>query len=152
MSTRVKVNMKPVNTILAKLGVDKNGDVQRFVTNTINRRITRYMPYRSGVLSTKSKYIRSPTEIEVLSPYAKIMYFGEIMVDPVTGAAGFLTPNGWRSRTKAPHVPKVRSGRTFDYDTTKHPLAGPLWDKRMMAAEGDQIAAETQEYVNRRKS
>ena len=68
MSTTVKVEMKPINTILARLGVDKTGDVQMFVTNTINRRITRYMPYRTGTLATKSKYIKSPTEIEVVSP------------------------------------------------------------------------------------
>ena len=48
MSTRVKVEMKPVNTILTRLGVDKTGDVQRFVTETVNRIITRYMPFRSG--------------------------------------------------------------------------------------------------------
>lgn len=152
LKTKIKVNMKPVNTIVTRLGLNKNGDVQRFVTSTVNRRITRYMPYRTGVLATKLKHIKSPTEIEVIGPYARYMYYGEVMVDPVTGAAGFKDADGqWKSRTEAPHVPKVRSGRPITYTKSKHPLAGPLWDKRLMAAEGAQIAKEVQNYVNHKK-
>jgi hypothetical protein len=103
------------------------------------------MPHQTGNLSTKLKIIKSPTEIEVLGPYARIHYYGEIMVDPVTGAAGFLDKDGqWKSRK---NVPKVRSGRMFDYSGGKNPLAGPFWDRRLMAAEGDAIAADLQRYV-----
>lgn len=136
MSTRIKVEMKPVNTILTRLGVNKTGDVQSFVTSTINRRITRYMPYRTGVLSAKSKYIKDPTEIEVAAPYARYQYYGKVMVGK---------------------VPKVATDKDLNYtrpvDGRGHgnPLAGPFWDKRLMAAEGRQIAAEVQEYVGRRK-
>lgn len=164
MKTKIKVNMKPVNTILAQLGVDANGDVQAFVTENINKRITRYMPYRSSALATKTKFfvdkrggpehlsedgkrIKSPTEIEVVADYAHAMYEGKVWVDPVTGKAGFLTPNGWRSR----RGPKVQSNRDYDYDKTKNPQAGPKWDKRLMAAEGDAIAADVQRYVDGRK-
>ena len=55
--------MKPVDTILTRLGVNKTGDVQMQLTRIVNKRITRYMPFRTGVLSTKLKYISSPTEI-----------------------------------------------------------------------------------------
>lgn len=130
MSTRIKVEMKPVNTILTRLGVNKTGDVQRFVTNTINRRITRYMPFRAGVLATKLKYIKSPTEIEVLGPYARYQYYGKVMVGK---------------------VPKTVTDRDLKYDKTENPQAGPFWDKRLMAAEGRQIAAGVQKYVDRRK-
>jgi hypothetical protein len=130
MSTRVKVNMKPVNTILTRLGVDKNGEVQRFVTNTINHRITRYMPFRTGALATKLKMVKSSTEIDVLGPYARYQYYGKAM----DGVA-----------------PKTVTDRDLQYDKTKNPQAGPLWDRRMMAAEGKQIAAETQAYIDRGK-
>lgn len=149
MSTRIKVEMKPVNVITTRLGVNKTGDVQMQATRIINQRITRYMPFRSGALSTKLKLIKSPTEIEVLGPYARYQYYGEVMVDPKTGAAGFRDKDGqWKSRRG---VPKVRSGRPIRYDTTKNPQAGPYWDRRMMAAEKGQIAAEIQAYVDRRK-
>ncbi len=61
MRTKIFVKMKPVNVILARHDLNKDGDVQKFLTNTVNLRITRYMPYRTGVLSTKSKCIKSPT-------------------------------------------------------------------------------------------
>lgn len=148
MKTRIKVEMQPVNRIVTKLGVNPNGDVQMQVTRIINQRITKYMPFRSGALATKLKFIKSPTEIEVTGPYARVMYYGEVMVDPVTGAAGFKDADGqWKSRRG---VAKVRSGRAFNYDTTKHPHAGPFWDRRMMTAEGQAIRFELQHYVNRR--
>lgn len=148
MSTKITVKMDPVNTILKRLGVDSEGDVQQQVTSIINHRMTRYMPFRSGVLATKLKHIKSSTEIEVLGPYARYQYYGKIMVDPVTRAAGFKDKDGqWKSRRG---VPKVLTDRPINYDTNKNPLAGPKWDERMMAAEGAQIAAETQDYVNRK--
>lgn len=149
MSTRIKVDMKPVNTILTRLGVNKTGDVQMQVTRIINQRITRYMPFRSGALATKLKYIKSPTEIEVLGPYARYQYYGKAMVDATTGKGPMFIPGvGYRYRKGA--VLKA-TDRDLEYDTTKNQKAGPFWDKRLMAAEGDQIAAEVQEYVDRRK-
>ena len=127
---RVRVKMKPVNTILTRMGVNPDGDVQMFVTNTVNRRITRYMPFRSGALSTKLKHIKSATEIEVLGPYARYQYYGKVMEGP---------------------APKAVTDRDLKYDKTKNPLAGPFWDRRMIANEGAQIADEARRYVSGRK-
>ena len=127
---RVRVKMKPVNTILTRMGVKPDGDVQMFVTNTVNRRITRYMPFRSGALSTKLKHIKSATEIEVLGPYARYQYYGKVMEGP---------------------APKAVTDRYLKYDKTKNPLAGPFWDRRLIANEGAQIAGEVRRYVSGRK-
>ena len=127
---RVRVKMKPVNTILTRMGVKPDGDVQMFVTNTVNRRITRYMPFRSGALSTKLKHIKSATEIEVLGPYARYQYYGKVMEGP---------------------APKAVTDRDLKYDKTKNPLAGPFWDRRLIANEGAQIAGEARRYVSGRK-
>lgn len=129
MSMTVKVTMRPASAIVTRLGAGKNGDVQQFVTNTVNRRIARYMPFRSGVLATKLKFIKSSTEIEVLGPYARYQYYGKVMVGP---------------------APKMLTDRDLQYDKTKNPQAGPYWDRRMMAAEGKQVAAEVQAYVDRK--
>ena len=128
MSTKVKVEMKPVGVILARLGVDKKGRVQRFLTETVNRRITRYMPYRAGVLSSKLKFVSSPTEITVLGPYARYQYYGKVMVGK---------------------PPKQVTDIDLNYDKTKHPQAGPFWDRRLMAAEKDVVVREVQAYVKR---
>lgn len=148
MSTRIKVEMKPVDTILTRLGVGKNGDVQMQVTRIINNRITKYMPFRTGVLSTKSKRIKSPTEIEVAAPYALYMYYGKVMVNSKTGKGPAFIPGvGYRYRKGT--VLKATE-RDLNYDLTKHPKAGPFWDRRMMASEAAQIAHDIQVYVNRR--
>jgi hypothetical protein len=148
MSARIKVEMKPVNAILARLGVNKTGDVQQFVTNTINRRITRYMPFRTGVLSTKLKFVKAPAEIEVLGPYARVTYYGKVMVDSETGKGPANIPGvGYRFRNGA--VLKATE-REMQYTKTFHPNAGPFWDRALMAAEGRQISMEIQSYINRR--
>ncbi len=147
----VRVDMRPVGQIMRRLGVDARGDVQRYHTANVLRRIQKYMPYRTGA-TIKLMSIQSPVDepfIHVDVPYARMLYYGKVMVDPKTGAAGFLTANGWRSRKG---VPKVASGRDIQYDRTKNPQAGPFWDRRLVAAEGDQMAAELQAYVRRRGS
>ena len=136
---------------MARLGIDARGDVQRFHTANVLRRIQKYMPYRSGA-TIKLMIVQSPVEkplIHINQPYARMFYYGKVMVDPQTGAAGFLTANGWRSRKG---VPKVVSSRDIQYDRTKNPRAGPFWDRRLAAAEGAQMAAELQAYVRRRGS
>lgn len=142
MKWKVKVDMKPVNTIMTRLGVTPDGDVQKFVTNAVSGRITAYMPYRSGAL-TKLKFIKSPTEIEVIAPQAHYLYRGVLMVDPVTGSPWSKPEHG----SKVDAVPP----KALEYDKTKNPKAGPNWDKRLMAFEGAKIAADVQEYIKRRK-
>lgn len=149
MSSRIKVEMKPVNTILTNLGVNKTGRVQSFLTNTINRRITAYMPYRTNFLSTKAKFIKSPTEIEVLAPYARVMYYPNVMVNAKTGKGPADIPGvGYRFPKGSVLKP---SDRKWDYSTEHNPKAGPFWDKRLMAAERKSIAQEVQNFARRQK-
>lgn len=141
--------MAPIAEMLAEAGIQPDGPLQTQLTNIVNRRITRYMPYRTGALATKLKRIVDPETIEVSGPYARVMYYGKVMVDPVTGAAGFQLKDGtWRSRTQAPHVPKILSGRSIQYNHTFNPQAGPYWDRRLVAAERDAIVAELQAIIN----
>lgn len=148
MSTRIKVEMKQVATILTRIGVNKTGDVQMQLTRIVNKRITRYMPFRTGALSTKLKYIKSPTEIEVAAPYARMMYYGKVMVNSKTGKGPAFIP-GVGYRYKKGTTLKA-TDRDLKYDTTKHPEAGPFWDRRMMASEKDAIVSDVQAYVRRR--
>ena len=145
----VRVDMRPVKQIMARLGIDAKGDVQRSHPANVLRRIQRYMPYRSGA-TISLMIVQSPVDepfIHVNVPYARMLYHGKVMVDPKTGAAGFLTSNGWRSRRG---VDKVASGRDIQYDRSKNPRAGPFWDRRLAAAEGAVLSAELQAYVRRR--
>ena len=148
MSTRIRVEMKPIATILTRLGVNKTGDVQMQLTRIINKRITRYMPFRSGALATKLKYIKSPTEIVVNAPYARYQYYGKVMVNAKTGKGPALIPDvGYRYKKGT--VLKV-TNRDLEHDKTKNPHAGPFWDKRMMSAEKGAIVSDIQAYVRRK--
>lgn len=146
---RIKVDMAPVSAIMGRLGVTAHGDVQRFHTANVRRRIQKYMPYRSGA-TIKLMIVQSPADepfIHVDQEYAHYLYAGKVWVDPVTHAAGFLTPNGWRSRKG---VAKTETSRKLKYDKTKNPEAGSHWDRRLMAAEGDAMRQDLQNYVNMR--
>ena len=146
----VQVKCKSASQIIRAQGLDRNGDVQRTWTNIVNRRISRYMPYRSGALSSKLKYISGPAEITVAAPYARYQYYGKVMVDPKINAAGFLTKDGtWRSRKGAA---KVLTNRDLVYDTSKNANAGPYWDRRLVAAEGDAMVQEIKAYIRRREA
>lgn len=146
----VQVKCKSASQIIRAHGLDRNGDVQRTWTNIVNRRISRYMPYRSGALSGKRKYISGPAEITVAAPDARYQYYGKVMVDPKINAAGFLTKDGtWRSRKGAA---KVLTNRDLIYDTSKNANAGPYWDRRLVAAEGDAMAQEIKAYIRRREA
>ena len=146
---KIKVDMKPVQKIMDGLGVTARGDVQKFHTANVRRRIQKYMPYRSGAM-IKLMIVQSPADepfINVDAPYAHYQYKGKIWEDLKLHAAGFLTKNGWRSRKG---VPKVETDRDIEYDKTKNPQAGPNWDRRLIAAEGKAMQHDLQEYVNRR--
>lgn len=128
---RITVDMKPVNRILKEKGLTAGGDVQRFHTANVVRRIQKYMPYRSGAL-IKLMLMQSPVEqpqVVIDAPQARYLYYGKVMV----GTA-----------------PKVVTEKDLTYDKTKNPQAGPFWDRRLKAAEGKTMQADLQRYVDRK--
>lgn len=125
---KIKVKMNSASQIIRAKGLDKNGDVQKFLINDVNKRITRYIPASSAtrVLATKLKFIKSPTEIEIVAPYAKYQYYGKVMVGP---------------------LPKVATDKDLNYTKTFNQQAGPYWDRALMASEGAAITEDVQRYI-----
>lgn len=147
--TTATLTMKEVNEIIRAKGVDKAGDVQQFHTANVLRRIKRYMPYVTGAtykITAVQTNIKKP-EIVTDTAYAKYLFYGKKMVDPHTGAAGFMTPEGWRSRKG---INKVLTNEPLNYNRTKNPNAGPRWDQALSAAEGRAMTEDLQRYINRR--
>ena len=101
------------------------------VSNEWKRLIDPYTPKDTGLLMQGANL--KPWQIEYIQPYSAYMYYGEVYVDPVTGASGFLTDMGWMSR---PGVKKVPSGRTFNYQKN-NPYSTDHWDVK--AAEAGQL-------------
>lgn len=129
---RVTVDMKPVRQILKAKGLSVGGDVQRFHTANVLRRIVRYMPYRSGAtikITAVQTNIARP-EIVTDVPYGKYLYYGKVMVGK---------------------PPKVVTGKDLEYTKTKNPQAGPRWDRALSAAEGAAMAADLQRYIKSKR-
>ena len=144
------LEMNSVGQILKDKGLDEAGDVQRFHTANVLKRIKRYMPFVSGMtykVTVAQTNIAKP-EIVTDVPYGKYLFYGKVMIDPKLGIAGFMTPEGWRSRKGCT---KVQTGRDLQYNRTKNPRADPRWDRALSANEGAAMAADLQRYLNRRK-
>lgn len=120
---KVKVQIDPPKNVARRLGLDAKGDVQRFWTATVLRRIQRYMPYRTGEtikLTIAQTDINKP-EIVTDEPQARTLFNGV-----------------------------SKSGKPLNYTRTKNPQAGPHWDKALTAAEMPVMQQELQAYIDRR--
>lgn len=146
---KVKVYLPTSKKLIKRKGLHTSGRVQMFHTQNVLKRIKWYMPYRTGAtykITVAQTNIARP-EIVTDEPYGKYLYYGKVMVDPKTGTAGFMTPEGWRTRKGCV---KVRTERPLKYTRIKNPNAGPYWDRTLSAHEGRAMAADLQRYMNRR--
>ena len=100
----------------------------------------RYIPSRTGKLRScgkvESNYIVWDMD------YAKIQYFGHMLVDPVTKVAGFPIGDGqFRSRRG---VTKIRSNRKF-----AHANGGPMWFTKAKEANRAKWLAIARRYFKK---
>lgn len=105
--------------IVEKVTSDKLG---LFVSNEWKRLINPYTPRDTGIM--EQTFQLRPWEIEYTMPYSAYQYYGELYVDPLTGAGGYLGSEGWFSR---PGVKKVPSGQKLQYQKN-NPYSTDHWD------------------------
>lgn len=115
------VKMKPTSVIKVDLGIDPNGRVHKFFTNTCYKHMDKYVPKSGGSDGGNLRETVSLTTntITYEMPYAHYQYIG-------------MREDGSRV---------VRNYTT--------PGTGPYWDKRMVSAEINNVIQETQEYMKR---
>ncbi len=145
------LEMNSVAQVLKDKGLDATGDVQQFHTANVLRRITKYMPFLSGMLIKETiaqTNIRKP-EIVTDAPEGQYLFRGKVMVGVRSNAPGFMTPEGWRSRKG--EIKKVATSRNLVYTRTKNPRAGPRWDIAVSTHEGKAMAADAQRYIERKR-
>jgi hypothetical protein len=68
------INIKPTSQIKARLGLNKNGEVQKFFTNTCYKAMDKYVPMDQGDLRKNSYVVQDLIIYE--SPYAHAQYVG----------------------------------------------------------------------------
>ena len=70
----MSVKLKPTSQIKARLGIEPNGRVQKFFTNTCYKHMDKYVPKDKGNLRTIVDIQSNSITYE--SPYAKYQYHG----------------------------------------------------------------------------
>lgn len=131
MKNNVSLTLKPLSQIRGRVGIDPRGDIQRFHTQNVLRRIAKFMPYRTGAtikLTAVQTDINKPYIVTDV-PYGKYLYYGKAM---------------------AGRAPKKVTGRDLVYTRTKNPQAGPFWDRALVAAEGRVMQRELQAYIRKK--
>lgn len=129
----------------------------------------------SGVTKKEEALADGAATVAALSAAVTAMDDEEVTA---TGRYLFITPTllqGMPYRTGAtikltvaqtdPRVPEIvteepqavylyngvsRSGKPLNYTKTKNPLAGGHWDRALVAAEGDALAADLERYIGKR--
>lgn len=69
------VKMRPTSVIKADLGIEPNGKVQKFFTNTCYRYMDKYIPMDTGALRRTVTLTNDSITYE--QPYASCQYIGE---------------------------------------------------------------------------
>ena len=68
------VKMQPTSVIKSRLGIDPNGRVQKFFTNTCYKHMDKYVPKDNGDLRTIVDIESDSITYEM--PYARYQYYG----------------------------------------------------------------------------
>ncbi len=129
----VTVKLEATSQTLQKLGLGADGDVRRFYTQTVQRRIMKYLPYRTYGSVPKAVVRGVDLRLQrIVIEGAHIRYLneGKVMVG---------------------RKPKTATSKNLVYTTTYNRQAGPHWAQRLDQYEHDMLVQEVQNYVNRRK-
>lgn len=94
-----------------------------FHTKNVLRRVKKYMPYRTGATVKLTVAQTDPSVPEIVTEELQAVYL-------YNGVS--------------------RSGKPLNYTRTKNPLAGGHWDRALVAAEGDALAADLERYIGKR--
>lgn len=71
----MSITIRPISEIKARLGINPNGKVQKFFTNTCYRHMDKYVPMDLGNLRTVVSIKEDSIVYE--SPYAHYQYIGQ---------------------------------------------------------------------------
>lgn len=92
---KIRLQIDPVDRILLKRNLNKNGAGQRFFTHEVRRLSDPYVPFLTGVL--KNTATEEANRITYNTPYARRQYYE----NPGTGLRGpYWTERMWADRGK----------------------------------------------------
>lgn len=119
------LRLKPVIILKKNMGIEPNGELQAFFTDTCAKHMDKYVPFDKGILR---KYVIEGSDIIYQQQYAEYQYYGE--------------------RRDGSH--KINPANR---NRENHSEATSYWDKKMVTAEGKdvlkKVGREMEKYINR---
>lgn len=140
----IKINLDDANEIMKKHGVCPGGKAQMFFTSEIARASNPYTPFRGGVLQASMRIEKTGDAITYSTPYARYLWYGKLMVDPITGKGAFYNKRTGRFWSR-PNTPKVLTD--VDLNFRDSPPRGARWTERAWLDHKDEIIRATEIYL-----
>ena len=101
----MSVKMQPTSVIKANLGIEPNGKVQKFFTNTCYRYMDKYVPKDNGIL--RENVTIDSNSITYEQKYAHAQYIGEVNGGKVVNYTTPGTGPYWDERMKSADMQNV---------------------------------------------
>ena len=132
MKLNVKVKMNSINKILKDHGLDKDGQVTKYLRDSADRLMTPFVPGGSGGELAKIKTYPSNHEIKYPSPSAHYQYLGKLM----------LAKNGssWAKKGEKKHY----TNKKLKYHTSG---TGAKWDKLMLQRHRNDLINDVENFI-----
>ncbi len=132
MKLNVKVKMNSINKILKDHGLDKDGQVTKYLRDSADRLMTPFVPGGSGGELAKIKTYPSNHEIKYTSPFAHYQYLGKLM----------LAKNGssWAKKGEKKHY----TNKKLKYHTSG---TGAKWDKLMLQRHRNDLINDVENFI-----
>lgn len=146
MAKEIRFDLSDADKIIKEHGLGPGGSVQKFFTNELLRISDPYTPFSSGILKGTAFISQDGTSIFYNTPYARYLWYGKLMVDPITRKGAFFNPAyGFWSR------PKVQKQLTdIDLEYQGAPLRGPRWVERAYIDNKQALLSSVEKFANRR--
>lgn len=133
------INLPSVKQVVLSRGLQRGGRVQAIFTHTLHSMADPYTPFDTGTLKGQaSRVVDNNTAIEYNTPYAQYLWYGKLMVDP-------LTLSSWaRKDTK-----KIMDPQDRDLKYHKGPLRNNRWVERAFDDNKQAIVKMLEKEVNK---
>lgn len=97
--------LKPISQIKADLGIDPNGRVQAFFTDTCIKHMDKYVPKDNGNL--RNNISKTKNSVTYESNYAHAQYIGEVNGTPVQNYTTAGTGSYWDKKMVSAEINDV---------------------------------------------
>ena len=145
MNFEIEAFLPSQQEVMQKMGLDKDGHIQKIIDNSFIHYMRLKMPEDSGMMITNTKNPEGGL-ITVETPYAHYMNEGILYVDPITGKGAFHDPRSGMFWSRA-NTKKVPSNTPLNYHGG--PDRGAHFVERTASENFDDIIQEAQKELDK---